>query len=828
MKSFLTLAVLFLLLTPIAAGALDTETRVVGPVRTWNQADLQQYYSQRLQVKFVEGSNVRLDNGCLVDDSGLDLVRVNTAIDQAKALAITPLFKRDRTTLRAWKARGQARSGMVGPDLSLWFNIRLAGGRAQVAQLVNALNRCPEVEIAHPVPIPRPAVIIAHREDKNRDRNSLGGTPDFTGLQGYLYDTPLGLDAPAAWALPGGRGEGMKFIDVEFGWTEDHEDFAIENLFYVGGSSKPATFYENHGTAVLGEVIGQPNGYGITGFAPQARYGLVSAYGVESGSECAEFFEEAMNNLDPGEVWLIELEGGPGLPMEYYQANFDVIWTSVFSLGIACVETGGNGGQDLDDPVFGGIFDRSVRDSGAIMVAAGTPTGRVAETYTDWGTNWGSRMDAHGWGSEIVTTGYGHLYNGGSAQTRYTDMFGGGSGAGSMVLGACLCIQGIAKAHLGSTLHPLELRSILHDTGIEHLDPIKEIGPRPDLGAASECVISLDNSMVVAGPGPAYDNPSLVRVFLTLQDAMHIYEFSAYGASHYGIDLSCGDLDGDLTDEIITGPGPGNNFGPHVRGFLLDGTPLPGLSFLAYGTNKWGVNVAAGDIDADGYDEIITGAGPGAVFGPHVRAFDYDGAPGVEPVPGVSYFAYGTPKWGVNVSAGDIDGDGFDEIVTGAGPGAVYGPHVRGWNVDGGAAAAMPSCSYFAYGTHKYGVNVSCGDVDGDGMDEIVTGAGPGAVFGAHVRGWNYDGVALSAISGINFFAWGPDEVRYGAKVFAGADLNDDGRAELVVGCGPDPEAGTPVKVYLYDGAQVTEWFSLEAFMDLDITHGTNVAAGRF
>ena len=64
--------------------------------------------------------------------------------------------------------------------------------------------------------------------------------------------------------------------------------------------------------------------------------------------------------------------------------------------------------------------------------------------------------------------------------------------------------------------------------------------------------------------------------------------------------------------------------------------------------------------------------------------------------------------------------------------------------------------------------------------------------------------------------------------MFAGADLDGDGRAELVVGCGPDLEIGTPVKVYHYDGAQMTEWFSLEAFGDLGLTSGTNVAAGRF
>ena len=328
------------------------------------------------------------------------------------------------------------------------------------------------------------------------------------------------------------------------------------------------------------------------------------------------------------------------------------------------------------------------------------------------------------------------------------------------------------------------------------------------------------------GPGPASVNPPQVRLFHAVQDAVPTIEFSAYGANQFGVNVTAGDVTGSGSDKVLTGAGPGEMYGPHVRGFYSDGTPLPGLSFLAYGTNKYGVNIAAGDLDGDGYDEIITGAGPGAVFGPHVRGWDYDGSGAVSAMAGVSYFAYGTPKWGVNVSAGDIDGDGFDEIVTGPGPGAVYGPHVRGWNVDGGAVAAIPGVSFFAYGTNKFGVNVTCGDVDGDGIDEIVTGPGPGAVFGTHIRGWNYDGQALTELPGLNFFAWAHALASYGAEVYAGADLNDDGRDEIVVGCGPDPDVGTPVKVYLYDGEQVIQWFSLEAFEGL--THGTTVAAGRF
>ena len=362
--------------------------------------------------------------------------------------------------------------------------------------------------------------------------------------------------------------------------------------------------------------------------------------------------------------------------------------------------------------------------------------------------------------------------------------------------------------------------------GTTRTDEVPDTG-RADMGFHYLYSAAWSRAYLVAGLGPGPDNPSRIRVFPPEEDADWIHAFQAYAAPHDGVTIACGDVNGDGGADLVTGPGPGPQLGPHVRGFTASGGALPGLSFIAYGTRKYGVNVTAGDFDGDGFDEIVTGPGPGPIFGPHVRGWQYDGRELVNAAATVNFFAYGTPKWGVNVACGDIDGDGMDEIVTGAGPGPIYGAHVRGWNVDDAPATAIPGVSFFAYNTPRYGVRVSCGDIDGDGIDELVTAPGPSPAFGAHVRGWNYDGATLGEIPGVSFFAWPPDQARHGATIFAGADLEDDGRSEIVVGAGPDPTLDTLVRVFTFDGTETTLSFSLQAFPD-GWTYGATVAAGRF
>jgi len=336
-----------------------------------------------------------------------------------------------------------------------------------------------------------------------------------------------------------------------------------------------------------------------------------------------------------------------------------------------------------------------------------------------------------------------------------------------------------------------------------------------------------DPPRLAAGPGPDGDNGVEVRLFDPRNTSSWWSDFVPYELTGYGVNVACGDLDGDGYDEVITGPGPGPGHPPLVAGFSPRGEML--FEYPAYGVPRYGVNVAAGDIDGDGVDEILTGAGPGAVYGPHVRGWKWQGGMSATPVAGAGFLAYGTHRWGVNVAAGDIDGDGIYEIVTGAGPGAVFGPHVRGWHFDGAGTLPLQAVSFFAYGTLKWGVNVACGDIDGDGIDEILTGAGPGEVFGSHVRAFDYDGAAVAAIPGVSYFAYPSLPHGFGAVVACG-DVDNDRVAEIITAPGPCLEYPAWIKTWNYDGDELVllDSMSFMAFDKAEFGAGARPAFGNF
>jgi hypothetical protein len=275
--------------------------------------------------------------------------------------------------------------------------------------------------------------------------------------------------------------------------------------------------------------------------------------------------------------------------------------------------------------------------------------------------------------------------------------------------------------------------------------------------------------------------------------------FAYHPAFTGGVRIALGDVTGDGIADIVTAPGPGG--GPHVR--VWNGVDLTEVGgFFAYGPAfAGGVWVAAGDVDGDGRADIITGAGAGG--GPHVRIWS-----GVDFHEIGGFFAY-HPAFpgGVSVAAGDVDGDGRADVITGAGAGG--GPHVRIWSgVDfheiGGFFAYHPA--------FPGGVNVAAGDVNGDGRSDIITGAGPGG--GPHVRVWN--ATSFAEIGG--FFAYDPAFA--GGIHVAALDLTGDGRAEVITGVGP---GGFPISS-IWNGADLSLLGSYLAF-DPSLRVGVFVAS---
>jgi len=262
-------------------------------------------------------------------------------------------------------------------------------------------------------------------------------------------------------------------------------------------------------------------------------------------------------------------------------------------------------------------------------------------------------------------------------------------------------------------------------------------------------LLKINNSIIDS----SFNNGSFVRVFDSKGEKKRNGFFSYKDIYQGNTQVLISDIDADgVLETLVNG---GGKISIYKNGKLLN-------AFMPYSGKFIGeVSFAVSDLNGDGTKEIITGAGRGG--GPHVRVFNIKG----EPITG-GFFAYGENfRGGVSVAVIDLNGDGTKEIVTGAGIGG--GPHVRVFTKDGKSLTG----GFMAYDdSYRGGVSVSVGDIDSDGVKEIITGAGVGDK--PLVRIFDRNGILLE-----EFLAY-KEDIKKGIKVISD-DIDRDGVDEIMV-----------------------------------------------
>lgn len=694
-----------------------------------------------IEVVFEREARVRLRGGSLVDlgeISGLD--GVDAVLAGVGWSEWWRGFQTPEETIDALTAEAEARTGRQLPDPNNLHRLRIGPG-ADVWEIARELEALPGIRWARPVPLPMALP-----------------TPDFEPQQGYLRPAstvPAGIDAYYAWTQPGGDAAGVSICDLEYSWNWMHDDlFPVYELhLYIQDPQSD----DRHGTAVLGVMGSHSNGWGTTGIAHAGQLYTCGTYFKPIGGTVyswdvpvAIVDAACSSSILPGDVLLIEhqwdLGGGAYVPIEWWGNSYpnqtfnpvyeNIQWVQAVK-HLIVVEPAGNGAVDLDGLNWYG-------DSGAIIVGAGGvhPGGAYPEGDLQRlsFSSYGARVNLQGWGEDVVTTGYGTLYNAEGVNRHYTATFDGTSSASPIVAGAVACCSGYWRQNVSSRfpLHPAYARALLEATGTPQVTPpAGNTGPRPDLLAA---LPRLDDWVDVSS-GPILDTGGFA---------------------------SWGDYDGDHDADLYV------LHSPYITNKLLrnDGGALftDVTPDLLKDLNGYGGGAIWGDYDNDGdLDLYLANAG-----GSYNKLFRNDGGAFVDATSGP--LGWGTlgsrPTWV------DYDCDGDIDLYV-----AKYGGANKLLRNDGGGAFVDATSGPEGDAGYTSGVAWVDYDLDGD-LDLFLSNWNSTSKL---LR--NDDGVftdvtpAALAVSNAGTPAWG--------------DYDNDGDFDLYLVI---PTWGSPNKLFRNDG----------------------------
>lgn len=307
---------------------------------------------------------------------------------------------------------------------------------------------------------------------------------------------------------------------------------------------------------------------------------------------------------------------------------------------------------------------------------------------------------------------------------------------------------------------------------------------------------------------------------------------SAFGYAVSG----AGDVNGDGFDDIIVGaPHYDNGQSEEGVAFLFTGTPN-GMSKIASNILEadqadagFGTSVsAAGDVNGDGFADIIVGAMHyDSGEDEEGAAFVYFGSPsGLNPAP-VKLESNKTGAWfGCAVAhAGDLNNDGFSEIVIGAmnysngqsEEGALY---IFPGSSNGPNAAGSRIIESEQEDARLGNAVAAAGDLNGDGRDDILAGAygvgeyDAGAIFIGYGKANSLDSLTMDCIKGTQ------DQAHFGWDVSGAGDVNGDGYRDVIVGSNAYDNGDGAVHLYYGSPSGITQANVTQLY-----THETGMAA---
>ena len=427
-------------------------------------------HNPEIIVKFREGGTLEDKNGHLHAEH-ISLQRFKHTLDSIQGMHARRSFDMPQARLQEMQARARRHLKRPIPSMDLFVRVRVPED-VDVDALVKTFAKDPDVEYACMAGIQAPPP----------------QTPDFTTQQDYQDMAPDGVDASFAWLMPGGDGTGIQICDCEYGFNTTHED--LPGVTVVSNRDGSLTAFQDHGTAVLGELVANRDTEGVTGISP----GATMLFASESGGNRVDCINDAIAALNPGDILQLEMQtGSPYRPAES-DPDIHAAVTTAVGFGIVVIAAAGNGNANLNSTTnqLGQFIwnpaSADYDDSGAIIVGAGASSNNMDPHSRLGFSDYGDRITCQGWGQDVVTTGYGSLYNGG-VNAEYTDSFNGTSSATPIIAGVVSCLQGAATQALGAPLSPSTIRALLSNpaNGTPQADSAAypaatyPIGPLPDL-----------------------------------------------------------------------------------------------------------------------------------------------------------------------------------------------------------------------------------------------------------------------------------------------------------------------------------------------------------